>query len=222
MPECARLREGWGVYAKRFPLQWNGPQKFQKSRPPPGLIGCGFAALNARRYSLRRLQLIPGLLGKRRRRLLVVPQNGLGWLRQKRRKVFARSGESFCQKWSNSYRRKLRRIPTDGDSIRACCCFFGKPDSELFPHKWRKRDGDPWFVAADVCRVLEIEPTATRRLDEDEKITLRLTQGESNRTSDTTIINEPGLYALVLGSRKPEAKPFKRQKTRFSTLKSHF
>lgn len=70
------------------------------------------------------------------------------------------------------------------------------------------RDGNPWFVAADVCRVLEIEPTATRRLDEDEKITLRLTQGESNRTSDTTIINEPGLYSLVLGSRKPETPCF--------------
>ena len=32
-----------------------------------------------------------------------------------------------------------------------------------------QKDGEPWFVAADVCRALEIEPTATRRLDEDEK-----------------------------------------------------
>ena len=72
------------------------------------------------------------------------------------------------------------------------------------------KDNEPWFVAADVCRALEIEPTATRRLDDDEKITLRLTQSESNRTSDTTIINEPGLYSLVLGSRKPEARAFKR------------
>lgn len=71
-------------------------------------------------------------------------------------------------------------------------------------------EGEPWFVAADVCRALEIEPTAVRRLDDDEKMTLRLTQGESNRTSDTNIVNEPGLYALVLGSRKPEAKAFKR------------
>lgn len=72
------------------------------------------------------------------------------------------------------------------------------------------RDGEPWFVAADVCKALDIDPTATRRLDEDEKITLRLTQGESNRTSSATIVNEPGLYALVLGSRKPEARAFKR------------
>lgn len=75
------------------------------------------------------------------------------------------------------------------------------------------KDGEPWFVAADVCRALEIDNTATRRLDEDEKAALRLTQTSSNGTEqgrDVTIINEPGLYSLVLGSRKPEAKVFKR------------
>ena len=71
------------------------------------------------------------------------------------------------------------------------------------------REGQPWFVAADVCRVLEIDPTATRRLDEDEKDTLRLTQGTSGNPN-VTIVNEPGLYVLVLGSRKPEVKAFKR------------
>ena len=75
------------------------------------------------------------------------------------------------------------------------------------------QEGQPWFVAADVCRVLEIDPTATRRLDDDEKATLRLTQTSSNGVTqerDVTIVNEPGLYSLVLGSRKPEAKAFKR------------
>ena len=72
------------------------------------------------------------------------------------------------------------------------------------------RDGAPWFFAVDACRALDIDPTATRRLDDDEKVTLRLAQGESNRTSETTLINEPGLYTLVLGSRKPEARAFKR------------
>ncbi len=74
-------------------------------------------------------------------------------------------------------------------------------------------DGEPWFVAADVCRALEIDPTSTRRLDEDEKAALRLTQTSSNGVTqerDVTIVNEPGLYVLVLGSRKPEAKAFKR------------
>ena len=72
------------------------------------------------------------------------------------------------------------------------------------------RDDEPWFVASDVCRALGINPTAVRRLDADEKMTLRLMQGESNRSSDTNIVNEPGLYTLVLGSRKSEAKAFKR------------
>lgn len=61
------------------------------------------------------------------------------------------------------------------------------------------RDGEPWFVAADVCRALDLtNPTiAVSRLDEDEKAKLNLgLQG-----SDATIINEAGLYALVLGSR---------------------
>ena len=82
---------------------------------------------------------------------------------------------------------------------------------------WGRRsktlEGEPWFVAADVCRALEIDNTATRRLDEDEKAALRLTQTSSNGTEqgrDVTIINEPGLYVLVLSSRKPEAKAFKR------------
>ena len=76
-----------------------------------------------------------------------------------------------------------------------------------------QRDGAPWFVAADVCRALEIDQTATRRLDDDEKAALRLTQISSNgveQAREVTTVNEPGLYALVLGSRKPEAKAFKR------------
>ena len=71
-------------------------------------------------------------------------------------------------------------------------------------------NGDPWFVAADVCKALDISNTATRRLDEDEKFTLRLTQGETNRTSNMVVVNEPGLYSLVLGSKRKEAKSFKR------------
>lgn len=70
--------------------------------------------------------------------------------------------------------------------------------------------GEPWFVAADVCRALKISNSrdAVARLDDDEKgigstDTLGGKQGMQ-------IINEPGLYTLVLGSRKPEAKAFKR------------
>lgn len=72
------------------------------------------------------------------------------------------------------------------------------------------RDGEPWFVAADVCKALEIgnNRDAVARLDADEKDvastdTLGGKQG-------MTIISEAGLYSLVLGSRKPEARAFKR------------
>lgn len=71
-------------------------------------------------------------------------------------------------------------------------------------------EGEPWFVAADVCGALGYKhvPHATRMLDDDEK-------GVHNvdilgGAQDLTIVNEPGLYSLVLGSRKPEAKRFKR------------
>lgn len=71
-------------------------------------------------------------------------------------------------------------------------------------------DGEPWFVAVDVCRALEIgNPTdAMRRLDADER-TLVSIEGASNGLP-VNAVNEPGLYTLILGSRKPEAKAFKR------------
>lgn len=72
-----------------------------------------------------------------------------------------------------------------------------------------EQNGEPWFVAVDVCRCLEVDTTTVRRLDDDEKNTMRLTQGTSGNPN-VTVINEPGLYSLVLGSRKPEAKAFKR------------
>ena len=74
-----------------------------------------------------------------------------------------------------------------------------------------QRDGEPWFVAADVCKALEISNPrmATERLDADEKNTVSLTDGNRGNPN-MTIVNEPGLYTLVLGSRKPEAKLFKR------------
>lgn len=73
-----------------------------------------------------------------------------------------------------------------------------------------EKDGEPWFVAADVCRALEIENSrqALTRLDDDEKGVIS-TDTPGGR-QEMNAINEPGLYILVLGSRKPEAKAFKR------------
>lgn len=73
-----------------------------------------------------------------------------------------------------------------------------------------QREGEPWFVAADVCKALEIGNSrqAIVRLDDDEKGVISTdTLGGQQQVN---IVNEPGLYTLVLGSRKPEAKLFKR------------
>jgi len=73
------------------------------------------------------------------------------------------------------------------------------------------KDGDPWFVAKDVCDALEIVDTrqAVERLDDDERCLIPVTDN-LGRMQDSWTVNEPGLYALILGSRKPEAKAFKR------------
>lgn len=72
-------------------------------------------------------------------------------------------------------------------------------------------DGEPWFVASDVCKALDINNVsmAISRLDDDERNTVSLTEGIPGNPNKA-IVNEPGLYALVLSSRKPEAKAFKR------------
>jgi prophage antirepressor-like protein len=73
------------------------------------------------------------------------------------------------------------------------------------------QDGEPWFVAKDVCEILELGniTLALDRLEEDEFSSTKVTDS-LGREQETYIVNEPGLYSLVLGSRKPEAKQFKR------------
>lgn len=72
------------------------------------------------------------------------------------------------------------------------------------------RDDEPWFVAADVCSALEIVNTARAldRLDTDEKGIHTMNTPGGNQ--ELSIINESGLYSLILTSRKPEAKKFKK------------
>lgn len=77
-----------------------------------------------------------------------------------------------------------------------------------------ERDGDPWFVAKDVCSVLGLGNVsmALRDLDEDEKaqVNVNISSSDVKRGRDPYVINEPGLYSLILRSRKPQAKEFKR------------
>ncbi len=89
--------------------------------------------------------------------------------------------------------------------------------SNLIPFNYNSKevrttllDGDPWFVCKDVCDILDISNSrdAIDRLDSDEMgvVSTDTLGGKQN----LTYVNESGLYSLVLGSRKPEAKQFKR------------
>jgi len=82
--------------------------------------------------------------------------------------------------------------------------FEGAPVRVLTP------DDAPWFVLADVCDVLEIANSrdAAGRLDEDEK-GVALTDTPGGR-QEMSIVSESGLYALILRSRKPAARRFRK------------
>lgn len=74
------------------------------------------------------------------------------------------------------------------------------------------KDGEPWFVAKDVCDTLEIGNVsqAVSYLDEDEKSNIITNDIAQNGGRAPLIISESGLYSLILRSRKPEAKKFKK------------
>lgn len=73
-------------------------------------------------------------------------------------------------------------------------------------------DGEPWFVAADVCRILDIQnpSDAVKGLDDDERARYNLGRSANGGGGETNIINESGLYNLIFRSRKPEAKKFRK------------
>ena len=93
--------------------------------------------------------------------------------------------------------------------------FTAMSDMQIFnygeyPVRTVLQDGEPWWVLTDVCRVLGLTTPArvAERLDEDEKgVSLTHTPGGPQ---NMTIINESGLYHIILRSDKPEAKPFRR------------
>lgn len=71
-------------------------------------------------------------------------------------------------------------------------------------------DGEPWFVAADVARLLEYRMASdmTRRLDDDEKGTRSVRTPGGHQ--EMTVISESGFYAAILGSQSTKAKAVKR------------
>lgn len=86
---------------------------------------------------------------------------------------------------------------------------FASPAGQ--PMRVVDRAGEPWFVAADVCQALEVRNPrkAVSRLDEDERDAVTLSDA-IGRSQQMNAVSESGLYALIMGSRKPEAKTFRR------------
>lgn len=87
--------------------------------------------------------------------------------------------------------------------------------SELIPFQYGATpvrtviiDGEPWFVASDILEILDLNRSSLAALDADEKGVHSVdTLGGQQKVA---VINEPGMYSLVLRSRKPEAKVIKR------------
>lgn len=72
-------------------------------------------------------------------------------------------------------------------------------------------DGEPWFVAKDIADILEYRNGSrdiNRHIDEEDRRKSMIFDGNQNK--ETIIINESGLYSLILSSKLPNAKKFKR------------
>lgn len=72
------------------------------------------------------------------------------------------------------------------------------------------RDGEPWFLASDICIALGLSNTteALRALDPDERSMEKLKAG--TRMQDCNVVSESGMYALIMRSNKPEARAFRK------------
>ena len=85
-------------------------------------------------------------------------------------------------------------------------------NSELGKIKIYDKDGEAWFVANDVCKILGYSnprKAIADHVDEDDKNTVTIRDGNKGNPNQV-VINESGLYALILRSNKPEAKKFKK------------
>ena len=93
----------------------------------------------------------------------------------------------------NTEARALRAFTFDADVVRVVM-----------------RDGEPWWVAADIAAILGLGRThdAVRSLDDDEKGAEKIRP--PGGTQSLSVVSEPGLYSLVLRSNKPNAKRFRR------------
>lgn len=105
-------------------------------------------------------------------------------------------------------------VPLD-PGLKALTLMFGKNRTRIL----RDKNGDPWWVAADVCAALGIVNVtqAVRRLDKADYLHVAdfisdgqpyVSDGKNKNNNLAFLVNEPGLYGLILESRKPEARKF--------------
>lgn len=82
---------------------------------------------------------------------------------------------------------------------------------ETLPLNVIDKAGEPWFIAKEVCEILEISNTskAVDGLDEDE-LTKSYIIDSLGRNQEVLIISESGLYTLIIRSNKPKAKEFRK------------
>ena len=74
-----------------------------------------------------------------------------------------------------------------------------------------EKNGEPWFIGKDVAEALGYEASRnaiTKHVDDEDKLTHQISASGQNR--NMTIINESGLYSLIMSSKLPQAKAFKR------------
>jgi len=73
-----------------------------------------------------------------------------------------------------------------------------------------EKDGQPWFVLKDVCEILGLRSPDVRQRLSDDVVSTHTVTDTLGRTNTATIINEDGLYDVILESRKPEARKFRK------------
>lgn len=74
-----------------------------------------------------------------------------------------------------------------------------------------EKDGEPWFVGKDITEILEYQNGSrdiNRHVDEEDRCKIMVFDGRQNK--ETIIVNESGVYSLIILSKMPEAKKFKR------------
>jgi prophage antirepressor-like protein len=103
--------------------------------------------------------------------------------------------------------RPTRKAKAEAPAVGADVALLKRFDFEGHRVRIQDRDGNPWVVLADLCKVIEhSNPTvAAQILDDDERAKVSL-----GRQGETIVINEAGLYRLLLRSDKPEAKRFQK------------